>query len=191
MKFDDIDPGALEQARRLYMDGGASVADIAATLNLDARRFYELRRARGWPLRKPQPAASRRKGAAPKPKRPARSPSRPVAPPPPVTQDVSAPPVDSGELERRLAHAVSRELATFEGRAPDSATGTDRNARILSSLARTLAELRKLEAAPAGRGKRQGQPHAGQPERPPRDLATLREELARKLAEYRQSREAE
>ena len=181
MKLDDIDAAALARAREIYFAGTATVAEIAAELGLDARGFVRLRTREGWPLRQRSKVAARRKA---KPSRVKSVPkrTRPESPPQPP-----GPPADPAQLEQRLADAVSRELATFEG-GEGRAPRTDRNARILSSLAKTLAELRKLEATPKPKGRKGQEPH-GPVDPPPRDVAALRADIARRLAEYRRSRE--
>jgi hypothetical protein len=178
-----LDPDRLREAHKLYLDGAASVASIAASLGLNTSAFYRLRQREGWPPR-PNPILARRKPAAASP--PAAPDDRPPAPPCAETPPIE----DAAELTDRLERALAREVASFEAGAEPEAAPAGRNARILASLVKTLAELRKLEAAPKTK-RRQGQTHDGEAKRPPRDLAALREDLARKLAEFRRSRETQ
>jgi hypothetical protein len=114
------------------------------------------------------------------------APAAPTGGPPPAALP---PDGDSdAQLTDRLERALAREVASFETSADPEASPDGRNARILASLVKTLAELRKLEAAPKSK-RRQGQANDGETGRPPRDLAALREDLARKLAEFRRGRE--
>lgn len=177
---DALDPDRLSAAHALYLEGAASVASIATSLGLTTGAFYRLRLREGWPTR-PNPVVARQT-------------------PPPVSQhddapapDKQPPPVqapageDDAQLTDRLERALAREVSSFEAEADPQAAPAGRNVRILASLVKTLAELRKLEAAPKSK-RRKGQMHDGQAQRPPRDLATLREDIAQRLAEFRRSR---
>lgn len=180
-------PVPLSEARALY-DSGAPVAHVAAALELDAAAFLRFRRAHGWPLR-PSPISkgahveSRRVASKPKrkaaPPQPASSPRETPAPPP---VSAEAPPVDFGALRRQLANTTQSELATVQKTlASGKPEDIERNARLLASLVKSLAELRRLEALDPSNGAIAGAVEGSDDERPPRDLETLRDELARAL----------
>ncbi len=152
----------IAQARLLYDAGVAPIAEVAKLLGLSEAQFRRVRTAQGWPMR-----------AA------AGTPRNAKAAPPPF-------PEASGDLIARLEEAVQREFAraeaTLEKKAPAS---IEASARTLASLVRTLAELKRMRRE-AGEAEKQKDAHddddadAGR-DAPPRQLAELRAELARRL----------
>ncbi len=159
----------IAQAKLLYDAGVAPLSEIQKLLGMSAGQFRRFREREGWPLR---PAACVRKDA------PAAAVERPQA-------------QASGNLIARLEDAVEREFAraeaALEKQTPKSMETT---ARTLATLVRTLAELKRMRSE-AQNTLRQGtlrEEHdtddGGAPE-PPRELAELRAELARRLERLR------
>jgi hypothetical protein len=178
---DALDPDRLSAAHALYLEGKASVASIATSLGLTTGAFYRLRLRDGWPTR-PNPIVARQ--STPPAFQQDSASAAWDKPPPPAQAPAGE---DDAQLTDRLERALAREVSSFEADADPQAAPAGRNVRILASLVKTLAELRKLEAAPKSK-RRKGQMHDGQAQRPPRDLATLREDIAQRLAEFRRSR---
>lgn len=134
--------------------------------------------------------------AKPKSARPKRVTSRPVkgaaaAPPDaphadaprldvsPVATDASA--VDVPAIRRQLQQRLQKEIAGVGARFESgSEVAAERTARMLASLVKSLAELRRLEALDPSDEGTSGDADE-RDERPPRDLETLREELSRAL----------
>jgi hypothetical protein len=164
----------IEQARLLY-DAGAPISEILALLAMSAGRFRRFREANDWPMR--ASACARKVDAA-----------APPAPPPPPARD-------HGRLIAKLEDAVEREFAraesALEKHAPKS---IESSARALATLVKALAELKRLrrdadtlnEDAP-----RHDADDADAANEPPRELAELRAELARRLERLRGDRPAE
>lgn len=184
-------------ARALY-DSGAPVAQVAAALGMDAREFLRHRKAHGWPLRpspvrkseasgvKPssKPAAKRktrraRKSVAPR-KPPARQPELPGTQPSDAA--AAAPAADFTHTRRKLERALHHNLASVEKKlSSGDDADVERNARTLASLVKSLAELRRLEALEPRSDDNTGAADENDDERRPRDIDTLRDELARAL----------
>ena len=114
-----------------------------------------------------------------------------------------APGSNTAKLLNRVESAVRRELASVEERLGASGPAeAERNARVLASLVKSLADLVKLdvmrEGASGGAGN---EGNTGHHERapgdlyeidlPPKDLAALREELAVRLRRLRESRDSD
>lgn len=188
-------PISFEEARALY-DGGAPVARVASELGMDAREFLRHRKTHGWPLR-PSPV---RKSATPglKPSsRPAAKPKTARAKktrrkPPvrkPAAQAIEAPDIAAGapvanfaHTRRKLERALHESLSSVEKKLSSGANSdVERNARILASLVKSLAELRRLEALEPRSDDNTGAADGTEDERPPRDIETLRDELSRAL----------
>lgn len=90
-------------------------------------------------------------------------------------------PVDARALRRQLEGRLHREIASAGARlASASDAAAERGARTLASLVKSLTELRRLETLDPSTAGQTGDADACD-ERPPRDLDTLREELARAL----------
>jgi hypothetical protein len=186
-------PISLTEARALY-DSGAPVAHVAAALGLKADAFRKLRQQYGWPLR-PSPITRRANETAPAP-RPKRKrtpasatpraetadPSSPDAEPPPQNGDGEAAQVNLSGFRRQVESAALGELAKVQKTLASGKTeDVERNARLLASLVKSLAELRRLEALDPLSGAHVSGAEGQDDERPPRDLETLRDELARAL----------
>jgi hypothetical protein len=180
------------EARALY-DSGAPVTHVAKALDMSVDAFRRWRQKQGWPMRS-SPIVRKRPAITPAPKvraarkrKSTKSPRSPT-PPPAITAEGPAPviakdpPVHLPDMRRGVGDRIQSELAKVHRLLSSGATeDVERNARILASLVKTLAELRRLEAldplAIANTHAAGGQDE----ERPPRDLATLRDELARAL----------
>ncbi|MFN3888991.1 MAG: hypothetical protein ACK4MV_01245 [Beijerinckiaceae bacterium] len=177
-------PISLSEARALY-DGGAPVAHVAAALGLKADAFRRFRKKHGWPLR-PSPVA-RRADAGPALAAAREPPHAPRATSaaagdegePPATSD---PPVDLPSVRRQVADAAQRELSKVQRTLSSGKTeDIERNARLLASLVKSLAELRRLESLDPLNAGAPSAVEGQDDQRPPRDLETLRDELARAL----------
>ena len=163
-----IDPRRVEQARALYDAGSTPVTKIAAMLGLTSAAFYKWRVREGWPMREPI-CAPRAPGKRKSPKRKA-----PAIRPPKAAQ-----PFDESAVTERIEAAIEQGLvlaASDLGRAP--AADAERNARMLASLTKALGELRKLQTQKNTRNRKGPD---GQIERPARDMAALRADIARRL----------
>ncbi|MGE3247029.1 MAG: hypothetical protein AB7F96_02705 [Beijerinckiaceae bacterium] len=107
-----------------------------------------------------------------------------------------APGSGTSALSRKVENAVRRELAGIEQNlgAKGDPADAERNARVLASLVKSLVELGRLEASRREDGNAKegsGGAHAEQSgERPPRNLAQLREELAARLDRIQADRDA-
>ncbi|WP_400766246.1 hypothetical protein [Methylosinus sporium] len=159
----------LSQAKLLYDAGVTPLAEVRAMLGMSERAFHRFRENEGWPMR---PSPIKRKSA----ETPATS-EREGAPP---TQK------DSRSLIARLEEAVEREfvraeavLATCGAKAAPKTMET--SARVLASLVRSLAELKRMNRD-VGATREEGlRVRDVFDDEPPRQLAELREELARRL----------
>ena len=157
----------IAQAKLLYDAGVTPIAEILKLLDMSSGQFRRFREKYGWPLR-----AS---ACAPKS----------AAPPAPPRED--APP--SRGLIARLEDAVEREFAYAEAALEKHRPKTiEASARALASLVRTLSELKRMrrEADHTEDGAREDDDRDGVADKsgldePPRELAELRAELARRL----------
>jgi hypothetical protein len=159
----------IAQAKLLY-DAGAPIAEITKLLAMTPARFMTFRMQHGWPKRAP---ACRPRAAA-------------EGPPPPATK-----PADAGRLIARLEDAVEREFARAEAALEKQAPKTiEASARTLATLVKTLAELKRMrrDAGETDEGAKTHDEDDAAPEEPPRDLAELRAELARRLERLRGER---
>lgn len=161
----------IAQGRLLY-DAGAPIPEILAVLGLSVGQFRRFRETHGWPLR---PSACARPSAdAPAP--------------------AKATPADPVRLIARLEDAVEREFARAESALDKQAPKTaEASARTLATLVKALAELKRLRRdadAPTEDAARDDD-DADEPDAPPRDLAELRAELARRLERLGGERPAE
>ena len=163
---------AIAKARALYDEGETPLAEIAAMLKLGRAAFLSLRKSQGWPSR----GRGRKQAAI----------TTPAAAPEPDRPDE---PVDTNALKRRLAGALRREIARVESELENVAPpGAERKARILASLVKTLADLRRLdEASKPNDSEASDERRDGAP---PRDLATLRQALVDRLEDLRGQRDA-
>lgn len=157
----------IEQARLLY-DAGAPIAEILLLLKLTAAQFRRFRETNGWPMR--ASACVRKADPPPPPK-----------PPPPAR--------DHGRLIARLEDAVEREFARAETALEKHAPKTiETSARALATLVKALAELKRLRRDADGireDASRDDDETADASTEPPRELAELRAELARRLERLR------
>lgn len=179
-------PISQSEARALY-DSGAPVAHVAKALDMSVDAFRRLRQKLGWPMRASpiarKPAA---KTSAPN-VRAARKTRLPTPPPSPTAETPAPeiaedPPVNLPDVRRRIGDVAQSELAKVHRLLSSGKTeDVERNARLLASLVKTLAELRRLEALDPLAGAHTQAAEGQDDERPPRDLATLRDELARAL----------
>ena len=89
--------------------------------------------------------------------------------------------LDTLALERRLVRALRREIARAESEIEQTAPpGAERKARILGLLVKTLGDLRKLNHDERAQAQKTTSDDTDN-----RDLAALRQALARRLGELR------
>jgi hypothetical protein len=173
-KFSSMPSEKLEQARLLYDGGVTPIPEILKLLGVSQKAFYRYRVEHNWPMREPPTRPNyRRTQAAP----------GATAPPRPATG-----PSDARALIARLEEAVTQEFTRVEAalgkKAPRS---VEQSARALASLVRSLAELKRLrrdsefETVNARDDDDANGADAESSDRPPRELAELRAELARRL----------
>ena len=104
----------------------------------------------------------------------------------PPRGDVPVPDIDEASLdtlalERRLVRALRREIARAESEIEQTAPpGAERKARILGLLVKTLGDLRKLNHDERAQAQKTTSDDTDN-----RDLAALRQALARRLGELR------
>jgi hypothetical protein len=158
----------LAQAKLLY-EAGAPIPEITKLLGMSERWFRSYREENGWPLRA---SACRRKTdaeEAPTPKKQA----------------------DPASLIARLEDAVEREFARAEAALEKQAPKTiEASARTLATLVKTLAELKRMrrDADETKEDATRPDDDALGSDDPPRNLAELRTELARRLERLRGER---
>ena len=160
------DPETRERARRLYESGLVPQTDIALMLGLADTTLR--RRIQRWGWRKDQDIREELPPAAP------------VAFQPAVEEAA----YDRRSTIERVRCAVDREIAAVEAalsrlgsltrRVPES----ERAARTLASLVKTLTELKRLETAS----------DEGEADDGPADIDEFRRDLARRLHGLRESR---
>jgi len=165
------------QARLLYDAGLTPVSEIRALLGMSAHRFHAFRVQNGWPLR---PRLCRPAGDA------ATQKSARDAPSAPPRNDTNVRPIRPERLREvqmmimRLEDAVTREFVRAEtALARQTPKNAETSARTLSSLVKTLVELKKMPAPPAPAPVDEEEEEDDDP--PPRDIDELRAELARRL----------
>ncbi len=96
--------------------------------------------------------------------------------------EANPPPVNLPKVRQQVAEATQRELAKVHKTLASGTTeDVERNARLLASLVKSLAELRRLEALDPLGGAQAAAVEGQDDQRPPPDLDTLRDELARAL----------
>jgi hypothetical protein len=163
-------PAKIAQAKLLY-DAGAPIPEILALLGMSVAQFRQFREAKRWPLRA---SACKRKAEAPA-----------TAP---------APAADPGRLILRLEEAVEHEFARVETALEKHAPKTiEASARTIATLVKALAELKRMRRetdAPRETASRQDDDADTDNAEPPRELAELRAELARRLERLRGERPA-
>lgn len=166
------------QARLLYDSGLTPVSEIRALLGMSAHRFHAFRVQNGWPLRprlcRPAAGAGTQKAPCATPATPPRNDTnvRPISPE--RLRDVQM-------MIMRLEDAVTREFVRAEtALARQTPKNAETSARTLSSLVKTLVELKKMP--PAAAPAETVDPEEEEDEDPPpRDIDELRAELARRL----------
>jgi len=150
----------VEKARLLYDGGVAPLPDIRALLGMSESSFLRFRKLNGWPMR-----ASPIPGAAP------------------------AARADTRVLIARLEDTVEREFARAETALKKHAPKTsEQSARTLALLVKTLAELKRMRRdcdGDAAQAREDDAERHGFADDPPRELAELRAELARRLERLR------
>ncbi|WP_442754694.1 hypothetical protein ACNHKD_17120 [Methylocystis sp. JAN1] len=151
----------IAQAKLLY-DAGAPIAQITALLGVSAKQFLAFREKNDWPKR--VPVCPRKSGPA-----------------------KSAPaPVDPDALIPKLEDAVAREFARVETALEKQAPKTiEASARALATLVKTLAELKRMRREADETKEDATRPDDDRADEPPRELAELRAELARRLERLR------
>jgi hypothetical protein len=167
----------IEQAKLLYDSGVAPISEVLALLGMSASQFRSFRMKHGWPMR-----AS---ACPPRGKKAKANSIQPLRGKPP------------GALIARLEDAVAREFARAEAAlARQTPKSIETSARTLASLVKTLAELKRMsreaeaEKGAAGEGDERNGADDDNFDPPPRELAELRAELARRLERLRGEGEA-
>ncbi len=164
----------IAQAKLLYDSGVTPIGEILELLGMSVGQFRRFREQNGWPLRA-SACAPRKKSADDAP--PAKKPR------------------DANRLIARLEDAVEQEFARAEAALAKHAPKTiEASARTLASLVKTLAELKRLRRENEDRENdiEDDDEEAGRGgDAPPRELAELRAELARRLERLRGAGPAE
>ncbi|QGM93543.1 hypothetical protein F7D13_05610 [Methylocystis rosea] len=162
----------ITQAKLLYDSGVTPIGEILELLGLSVGQFRRFREHHGWPLRASACAPKKPQEAALAVKRPR----------------------DAGRLIARLEDAVEQEFARAEAALAKHAPKTiEASARTLASLVKTLAELKRMRResedkkndADDDSDQSVGDASEGGGDAPPRELAELRAELARRLERLR------
>jgi hypothetical protein len=150
----------IAQAKLLY-DAGAPIAQITTLLGMTARQFLSFREKNDWPKRA---SVCPRKTAQPE----ARA------------------PVDSAGIIVKLEDAVAREFARVETALEKQNPKTiETSARALATLVKTLAELKRMRREADETKEDATRADDDRADEPPRELAELRAELARRLERLR------
>ncbi len=170
----------IAQARLLY-DAGAPIAEILGLLDMSAWRFRTFREKHDWPMR---PSACAPHG---------RAPERAAA-----NESQKGAALRPEGLIARLEDAIESEFARVETTLVKQAPkNIEASARTLASLVKTLAELKRMRRDAQDRneiedGARDDNDGAGNAnDDPPRELAELKAELARRLERLGGERPAE
>jgi hypothetical protein len=157
----------IAQAKLLY-DAGAPLAEITKLLGMTDWRFRCFRESNGWPKRA---SACKRKADG------QTSPATQVKP------------ADPARLIARLEDAVEREFARAEAALEKQAPKTiEASARTLATLVKTLAELKRMRRDADETKEDATRSDDDASDEPPRELAQLRAELARRLERLRGDR---
>lgn len=160
----------IAQAKLLYDSGVTPIAEILKLLGMSDAQFRTFRKNNDWPLR---PSACARKPA------------------PDETPPAAKTAHDTDGLIARIEDAVEREFARAEVALEKHAPKTiEASARTLASLVKTLAELKRMRRE-AGETKENDDADGAGDDEPPRELAELRAELARRLERLRGERPPE
>lgn len=169
-----LTPEKIEQARLVYEAGVRPVDEVGDMLAMKPGRFLSFRKKNGWALR---PSPIKRRGADA------------------GLPDGAAGGASSRRLVARLEDAVEREFTHAEAAlAKRNPKAIEARARALASLVRSLAELKRMsrDGAPSPGEAREGDERTTDEssDTPPRQLAELRAELARRLERLRGDGEA-
>ncbi|MFO1104383.1 MAG: hypothetical protein U1E20_15940 [Methylocystis sp.] len=160
----------IAQAKLLYDSGVTPIGEILDLLGMSVGQFRRFGEINGWPLRA-SACAPRKKAADDAP--PAKKPR------------------DANRLIARLEDAVEQEFARAEAAlAKPAPKSIEASARTLASLVKTLAELKRMRRENEDReNDAEDDDEEAASERggdaPPRELAELRAELARRLERLR------
>lgn len=148
----------IDKAKLLYDAGVEPVDKVRDMLGMSVGQFRAFRLAQGWPMR----ASPIRRGDTCRAPEPEKKSQR--------------------SLIARLEEAVEREFARAETALESGEPkNIEQSARVLASLVRSLAELKRMTRdVPRGEEEDVSAADASADE-PPRRLAELREELARRL----------
>jgi hypothetical protein len=170
-------PELVEEARLLYDAQVEPLEAIEKMLGLNRIGFYRFRVREGWPMRKhggDHTAVYERRG-------------NDSAPDAPLSPEATR--LNHDELIGKLEAAINREFAHAEhALAHGEPRNAEKNAKVMASLVRSLAELKRVpRGAPAAHEKQK----EGADEPPARGLAELKAELARRLDRLRRARDAE
>ena len=162
----------IEQARLLY-DAGAPIAEILALLTLSVGQFRRFREANGWPMRA---SACARKADPPQPPQP---------PPPAAITGVSSrgSKTRSNGIRPRRNGARQTCAENHRGERPRAREPRE-GARRVETLRRDADGLQRGRTRTMTKRERQR-------DEPPRELAELRAELARRLERLRGERATE
>lgn len=164
----------IAQAKLLYDSGVTPIGEILELLGMSVGQFRRFRETHGWPLRASACAPRKR-----------------------ATGVSAKKPRDARGLIARLEEAVEQEFARAEAALAKHAPKTiEASARTLASLVKTLAELKRIrrENEDSGNGAEDDSDEAASErggDAPPRELAELRAELARRLERLRGAGTAE
>jgi len=162
----------IAQAKLLYDSGVTPIVEILELLGMSVGQFRRFREQNGWPLRASACAPKKTQGANTAAKKPR----------------------DAGRLIARLEDAVEQEFARAEAALAKHAPKTiEASARTLASLVKTLAELKRMRResedkkndADDDSDQSVGDASERGGDAPPRELAELRAELARRLERLR------
>ncbi|MBB3769796.1 transposase-like protein [Angulomicrobium tetraedrale] len=167
-----ISPAELSEARRLYEETDAPVAEIAKLLGVTGPGVYRQASRRGWKRRRPARATAV-PPARPAPRSPAAAAGR-------TARTGRRRAVPRGQLITRLVKRIEKEIAAVERliarvgreRPSDGVAETERAARTLAILVRSLRELAALERA---------EPEGDEDDAELRDADAFRRELGETL----------
>ena len=182
-KQDALSPDIVAQAKLLYDAGVTPLAEVRAMLGMNERAFRSFRESEGWRLR---PSPIRRKSAPALARESAPQESAPQEPTEKESIEKEPSKSDSRSLIARLEEAVEREFLRAEamlatGGAKAAPKTMETSARVLASLVRSLAELKRMNRDAGAAREEDGRGKDAFDDEPPRQLAELREELARRL----------
>ena len=178
---------AVTKAKLLYDSGVTPIPEIRELLGMSVSQFHAFRVRNGWPLRARfgRPAAAAKTATATSSWRHEGSNVRPISPEREHEARI---------MIARLEDAVAREFARAEDAlAKYAPKSSETSARTLSSLVKTLAELKRMrrdgEATESAKEVHDDADEVDD-DAPPRNLAELRAELARRLERLQSEQQA-